>query len=522
MHQKVIAQNCLNNQYREWWDVQLYKYQIKLDIAEKSISGKASVIAKITGTPNDTLQIDLQAPLYIKNISSKQVTIHNFVSVHDKYYVTGDFKKLKPNDTLELIVTYEGTPKTAKNAPWDGGFVYDRDTAGNPWIAVACQGIGASVWLPCKDVFFDEPDYGVELTFTHPGNLQLIANGVFNKSEAISDSLSKTFYKVQNPINLYNITFYLGKYVHWTDTLQTIEGRLPIHYYALKENKLKATKHFREVAKTIQTFEYLYGPYPFANDELKIIEAPYLGMEHQGAIAYGNNYQMGYLGKDRSQSGAGMLFDFIIIHELGHEWFGNSLTASLPAYAWLQEGFTTYSEVQYLERNFGKDNSINYLIGKQKLIKNDFPLIDTTNLCNNLTTDQYDKGANIIHMIRLQINDDILFQQIIRKLLAKFNKQVVSSEQVETFLITESGAVNNKFFDQYLRTTLIPKLIIDSSQNKTTLHFENTVAGFQMILPIVDNNGDLHLINITQNKTTLYFKLNAATKKLWEQYLMDY
>lgn len=513
--------SCSDNVYRNWWDVKHYVYDVRFDVPHKSIHGRAYIHAHIVMKGMDTLQIDLHPNYRLGVVSFNDRNVKAVLPIEHGYKVVVNTKTLNVGDSFVLMMEYSGKPPQAKNAPWDGGFIMTTQDS-QPWWAVAVQGVGASAWLPCKDYAGDEPDHGATLRFVYPSHLQLFSNGKLIENAKERGQQSVSVYRVHNPINLYNLTFYLGKYTAWQDSYNGKKGVLPITFAVLPENYKKAIQHFKEVKKTLQTFEYLYGPYPFYEDGFKMIQSPYLGMEHQGAIAYGNGFQHGYLGKDRSGSDSGLLFDFIIVHEMAHEWFGNNLTALHPRDNWIQEGFTTYAEVQYLEKNYGEKAAMAYHKGKKQLIKNNAPLVDTSDICANITTDQYDKGAYIVHMLRRQYNDDDEFQDMLRELNQFFKHQVITSKTVEDFFQSKFEYMSIRpFFKQYLNTTAIPKLVIQERNNYYLYHFENVVEDFEMILPFVSEKGYVvPLIIGTTPKKTIYWP-RKSTRALWDEYLIE-
>lgn len=379
--------------------------------------------------------------------------------------------------------------------PWDGGFVWGNDGAGIPWVAVACQGLGASAWWPCKDYQGDEPDSGMTLRFAPVESLQLVSNG--REQKGLSDTVERpnpvtgnieqkvthsndVRWTVRNPINTYDATFYLGDYVSWTDTFQGAKGILPLSFYCLRHNEAKARKQFAVAKDMLRCFEWWLGPYPFYEDGYKLVEAPYLGMEHQSAVAYGNKYQMGYLGKDRSGTGVGLLFDYIIIHESGHEWFGNSITARDIADNWIHEGFTTYTETLYAEWIAGKDAARRYSLGERRNIGNDRPIIGDYGVNDEGSGDKYDKGAAILHMIRTMLADDAAFRGILRGLNDTFYHKIVTTADVEAYIARRAGRDLAPFFRQYLRTTQIPVLQWYRKGGMLYTRFANAVDGFTL------------------------------------------
>lgn len=349
------------------YDVLKYHLQLKVDPEEKFISGFNTITFQ-TEEELPVMQIDLFENMQIDSIIHKKKEL-KYERKFDAIFVEFDepLGKLKKDS---VRVYYSGHPLIAKNAPWDGGFVFDKDEDGNHWIAVAVQGMGASLWYPNKDHQSDEPQE-VLIEAAVPNGLMNVSNGRFVAKEDLGDGYTRWSWKVNNPINNYNIVLNIGNYVHFSD----LYNDLDLDYYVLPYNLEKAKKQFEEVKPMMDCFYEKFGEYPFVEDGFKLVDTPYLGMEHQSAVAYGNEYQMGYLGNDVSGTGIGLRFDFIIIHESGHEWFGNSITAEDIADMWIHEGFTAYSEAVYIECRWGKEDALKYLWGTRKSIGNNAPVI---------------------------------------------------------------------------------------------------------------------------------------------------
>ena len=475
--------SCPDNRERSWWDVREYRLTVNFDLDRRQLNGEVTIRAAVVGKSPGVLQIDLQEPMTLTGAAlagaDKRPLSFSRINGHS-YHIKGDFDAAGIG-SFTLQLSFSGRPVEAVRAPWDGGVVYARDSAGRHWWAVACQGIGASVWFPCKDVSFDEPD-SVTLSYTVPEYYTAVGNGmpdqqVFNEMERTT-----TFtWKVRNPVNLYNITFYIGDYARMKSSYKGIKGRLPITYYCLSGHERRARKQFRQVQPMLQCFEQKIGPYPFYADGFKIVEAPYLGMEHQGAIAYGNRYGNGYLGKDRSGSGVGLLFDFIIVHESGHEWFGNSITASDVAYSWIQEGFTSYTETILAECLFGKEQAYSYQRGKRAIILNDLPPEGTPGQCDGGSGDHYDKSAFMIHPLRTIMRNDERFFAMLRQMTDTFRHRIVDGKTIERFLLDWTGnVISPAFFDQYLRTAAIPVLCLEKSAAGYAAYWDNAIPGFRM------------------------------------------
>lgn len=468
---------------RAWWDVQHYDITVEPDFNSKTIKGRTTIEYKVLpGRKSDYLQIDLQKPLTIDSLFYNNKLYINYPP--KPYYNEGNvwhipLPRAAENSVQSITIVYHGKPREALNPPWDGGWIWKKDAKGNPWMSVACQGLGASVWYPCKDHQSDEPDKGARLTIVAPQDLVAVGNGRLTEKKTTDSSIAYTW-EVRDPINNYNIIPYIGKYASWTDTLMGEKGKLDLGYWVLEEDLDKAKKQFEQVKLMLRAFEYWFGPYPFYEDGFKLVQSPHLGMEHQSAVAYGNKFQNGYLGRDLSGTGWGLKWDFIIVHESGHEWFANNITTKDIADMWVHEGFTCYSETLFTEYYYGKQAGNEYLQGLRKNIANDIPVIGPYGVNQEGSGDMYYKGANLIHTIRQIINDDSLFRQILRGLNKDFYHQTVTSRQVENYISQKSGKELSKVFDQYLRTTQIPVLQLTAEGDKMKFRWTNCIAGFNM------------------------------------------
>ncbi len=507
---------CGQNHYRSWWDVQHYTLKMDLSAESKSLEGSTTIVANVVTNPSDTLQIDLQEPLKIESIcyNGKKLKFTRNGTIH---LVIAEFSGLAIGEPFELEIRYSGKPTIAFNPPWDGGLVFKEDADKNPWMAVACQGIGASVWWPCKDDPSDEPDKGVDAYYTTSGELTAVGNGRLVSKTSLSKKKTEWHWKTTSPINLYDVTFYIGDYVHWADSMQGENGTLTLDYYVLRDNLEKAKKQFEVVQPMIECFEDWFGPYPFYADGFKLVESPYLGMEHQSAVAYGNNYLMGYLGMDRSMSGVGMLFDFIIVHESGHEWFGNNISIDDIAYMWIHEGFTTYSETIFAECQFGKEKAYQYQRGLWNNIQNDAPMEGTPTHCDGGSNDHYDKGSAMIHMIRMIMDDDDKFKSMLQAMNSEFYQQTIDGKRMEKFINEVSLKDFSKVFDQYLRTTQIPNLELQKTENGGVQYrWANCIEGFDMPLTISLQNEEIWLYPTTEwqeFETTLDLKTDISVNE---------
>jgi aminopeptidase N len=396
------------------------------------------------------------------------------------YWVTNPTTKNIVGTTNNMTVYFHGKPKEAINPPWDGGWIWKKDAKNNPFISVACQGLGASVWYPCKDSQSDEPDNGCLLHIIVPDSLMGIGNGRLIQTKNIEPNLKEYTWQVSSPINNYNIIPYIGKYAHFSEVYKGLKGKLDMDYWVLEYNLEKATNQFKDANRMMKAFEYWFGPYPFYNDGYKLVEAPHLGMEHQSGVAYGNKYKNGYLGTDLSETGWGLKWDFIIVHESGHEWFANNITSKDIADMWIHESFTNYSETLFTEFYYGKKAGNEYLIGLRNDIKNDKPIIGSYGVNNEGSGDMYNKGGNMIHTIRQVINNDKKFRKILIGLNKNFYHQTVTTHEFENYLNTHSGINFSAIFNQYLRTTKIPILEYYFKENYFYYRWTNTVDSFKM------------------------------------------
>ncbi len=481
------------NENRDWFDVQHYTINVLPNFEEKSISGRVIWQVK-TIKSSKNIQIDLQQPLVIDSIQFRYLdkksndSIRNLTFTRNDNIAIVEFKE-KPylNQQFNLYIYYHGKPREAVRPPWDGGWIWKKDGNGKPWVSVACQGLGASVWYPCKDVQSDEPDFGAIITINNvPNGLRAIANGyplLFLENEENAKTLIYGWH-VSNPINNYNIIPYIGDYIGWYEKYKGIKGDLDLHYWALREDSAKAKKQFTQVPEMLKAFEYWFGPYPFYEDGYQIIQSPHLGMEHQSAIAYGNKFANGYLGRDLSGSGWGLKWDYIIVHESGHEWFANNITTKDIADMWVHEGFTSYSETLFTEYYYGKEAGNDYTYGLRKRIQNDGPIIGHYGVNNEGSGDMYAKGAVLLHSIRASINNDSLFRSILIGLNKDFYHQTVTTDQIENYISQKSGINFSKVFDQYLRTIQIPTFSYsyDSKEKILTYQWKNCIKGFDQPL----------------------------------------
>ncbi len=490
---------------RAWWDVTYYHLDIKVEPDNKFISGKNTIQYKVLEN-NSVMQIDLQPPMKITKIiqNGKELHIRDEENAH--FVTLIDNQKI--GDINSLDVYYEGHPKEAVNAPWDGGFSWKKDTHGNDFIATSCQGLGASVWWPNKDHMYDEVD-SMLISVNVPKGLMDVSNGRLRSVEQFGDT--KTYnWVVKNPINNYGVNINIGDYVHFSEKYDGENGFLDMDYYVLRDNLEKAKEHFKDAPKMMKAFEYWFGPYPFYKDGYKLVEVPYLGMEHQSSVTYGNKYMQGYLGRDLSGTGWGLKFDFIIIHESGHEWFANNITYIDIADMWIHEGFTNYSENLFVEYYYGKKAGADYVIGTRKDIKNDIPIIGHYHVNKEGSGDMYPKGGNMLHTLRQLIEDDEKWRQILRGLNKTFYHQTVTTKQIEDYISDQSGIDLTEFFNQYLRTTKIPTLEYNMENNQLKYRWTNIVDKFDMPVKVSINDKEQWIYPKSEWKTMPLERKNSS------------
>jgi len=473
---------------RAWWDLKHYDLTVNIDPVNKSIKGSNKITYEVLADAT-VLQIDLQEPLQITSITQggERLTFRREGAVHWVNLI----KKQEVGKVEEIRIHYEGIPKEAIRPPWDGGITWQKDSKGLPFVASSNQGIGSSIWWPLKDHPADEVD-SLDMHVTVPKGLMDISNGRLVEIEVGKDT--DTFHwKVVNPINDYGVNINVGDYVHFGEKYEGEKGTLDMDYFVLRENLEKAKVHFQDARRMMQAFEHWFGPYPFYEDGFKLVDAPYLGMEHQSSVTYGNGYQNGYRGRDLSGTGWGMKFDFIIIHEAGHEWFANNITYKDVADMWIHESFTNYSESLYLDYHFGKEAGQAYVRGTRMNIANDIPIIGTYGLNKRGSGDMYYKGGNLLNMIRQILQDDDKWRLILRGLNKEFYHQTVTTEQVESYISTQAGLNLGKVFDQYLRDTRIPIFEYYQQGGEIQYRWTNAVKDFDMPVDVMLNGKAIRL-----------------------------
>ena len=487
---------------RMCFDVQKYDLDITVNPDKKFISGSNTILFKML-EESSKIQLDLFENMKVDSIIFESNKL-NYAREFGAIFISFPKVLKVTNALLKLQFYYSGTPVIAKNAPWDGGFVFSTDANDKPWICVAVQGTGASLWYPVKDSQSDEPDLGASIKVAVPNGLMNVSNGRFKGSLDLKNGYTRWDWEVKNPINTYSITLNIGDYVH----LHENNNQLDLDYYVLRGNEERARGHFAEVIPMMDCFESKFGDYPFKEDGYKLVESNYLGMEHQSAVAYGNKYKKGYLGKDRSGTGIGMNFDFIIIHESAHEWFGNSITSRDIADMWIHEAFTTYAESVYIECQFGKEKALEYINGQKKLVANDKPILGKYGVNNGGSADMYYKGTQLLNTLRHAIDNDTKWWYILKKFTLTYRHEIVESKQVIQFFSSESGLELKSFFKQYLEETTIPTLEIKQCGQKIKFRYVNAVHNFDLPIHIFID-GKKANISPTANWKSINAKSNS-------------
>lgn len=473
---------------RAWWDLKHYNLTLEIDPKIKFIKGSNTITYEVLSDAK-VLQIDLQEPLQITSIIQNGQSL-SFTREGAVHWVNL-LKQQQPGQLEQIQIHYEGIPKEAIRPPWDGGITWQKDSNGLPFIASSNQGIGSSIWWPLKDHPADEVD-SLDMHVTVPKGLMDVSNGRLVQIE-VGKETDTFHWKVVNPINDYGVNINVGDYVHFGEKYAGEKGTLDMDYFVLRENLEKAKVHFQDAKRMMQAFEHWFGPYPFYEDGFKLVDAPYLGMEHQSSVTYGNGYQNGYRGRDLSGTGWGLKFDFIIIHEAGHEWFANNITYKDVADMWIHESFTNYSESLFLDYHYGKEAGQAYVRGTRMNIQNDIPIIGPYGVNQRGSGDMYYKGGNLLNMLRELLQNDEKWRRILRGLNQTFYHQTVTTEQIEAYLSEHMGMNLSKVFDQYLRDNRIP--ILEYYQLEGELHYRwiNSVMNFDMPVDVLINGNNIRL-----------------------------
>jgi aminopeptidase N len=479
---------------RAWWDVAFYDLNVAISPADSSVRGSNGITYRVL-QPASEMQIDLQG-LEVDSIVQDGRRL--------QYRRDGNalFVTLAAPQTAGMLRTvtvhYHGRPRVAPNAPWDGGFMWARDPGGNPWVATAVQGLGASAWWPNKDTQADEPD-SMRIAVAVPRGMTNVSNGRLRRTVENPDGTTTWEWFVASPINNYDVAVNAGSYAHFQDVFQGEKGALTLDFWPLAVNEQAARRQWgRDVKPMLQCFEHWFGPFPWYEDGFKLVETPHLGMEHQSAVAYGNGYRNGYRGWDLSNTGRGMSWDFIVVHESGHEWFGNHVTTRDIADMWVHEGFTTYSESLFVECQQGKQAGAEYVRGLRTSVRYDGPIVGPYGVNTRAPSDDmYYKGANMLHTIRQLVNDDERWRMILRGLNETFGRQTVTGAQVTEYISRQAGMDLSRVFRHYLTTAELPVLEYRIQGDRLSYRWAEVAADFDMPVRVTLAPGGFELIRPT-------------------------
>jgi len=483
---------------RTWWDVTFYDLHVDVSPADSSIRGWNGISYTVLADPHE-LQVDLQAPLVVDSMvqDGRRMQLRQDGAA---WFAT-PVGTQHPGEHHALTVYYHGRPHAAHRPPWDGGFTWTRDSLGNRWFVTTDQGTGASIWWPNKDVQADEPD-SQRIAITVPDSLVDVSNGRLRSVTHHENGTTTWEWFVTSPINNYGVVVNAGRYAHYSDRFYGLNGPLTLDYWPLAYH-LDAARHvWAQTPSMLACFEHWFGPYPWYEDGYKLIDAPHNGMEHQSAIAYGNGFSNGYRGRDVSGTGLGMLFDFIIIHESAHEWFGNNITARDNADMWVHESFANYAEGLYVECKFGKAAGARYIIGARNGIRNDTPIIPAYGVNGSGSGDMYPKGGNMLHTIRQIVGNDSLWREILTGLNREFRHRTVTGKQVQDYIAQHSGRKLDKVFQQYLTTTMVPELEYRIAGNRLSYRWTHVVPGFDMPVGVTLSDKGYTVIHPTESWQT--------------------
>jgi len=465
-----------NGPARAWWDAGFYDLHVRVNLADSSIRGWNGITYRVLN-PSQVMQIDLQEPMEVDSMiqDGRRLTYRRDGAA---FFVTLTTRQ-RAGDTHTVTVFYHGRPHIGRRLPWDGGFTFPLDSLGHQWVATADEGVGASLWWPNKDYLGDEPD-SQRIAITVPDSMMDVSNGRLRSTTHNADGTTTYEWFVTNPINNYDVEINAGQYAHFSDTLNGEDGKLTLDYYPLAYHLEAARHQFQQVRTLLQCYEHWFGPYPFYADGYKLIETPHLGMEHQSGVAYGNHFMNGYLGRDLSRTGLGLMWDYIIVHESAHEWWGNSISIQDHADMWVHEGFAYYAESIFTECTQSKEAGEAYLIGSRRGIRNQEPLVSAYGVNSDPPGDIYPKGANMLNTIRHVVDDDVKWRQILRGLQSTFRHQTVTGQQVQDYISHAAGIDLSHVFAQYLTTTMIPEFQYRVSGGALAYRWGNVVPGFDM------------------------------------------
>lgn len=491
---------------RAWWDVSFYDLHVAISPADSSIRGWNGITYRVLKSARE-MQIDLMVPLEVDSMVQDGKSVSYRREANAFFATLTAVQRVGSRKTI--TVYYHGKPQPARRPPWDGGYSWKTDSLGAPWIVTTDQGIGASVWWPNKDTQADEPD-SQRVAITVPDPLINVSNGRLRSTVHNPNGTTTYEWFVTNPINNYAIAVAAGKYEHYSELYDGEKGKLTLDYWPLAYHLDAAKRQFPQAKSMLQCFEHWFGPYPWYEDGYKLIEVSNNGMEHQSAVAYGNRYANGYQGRESSGTGSGLKWDFIIVHESAHEWFGNNITAKDNADMWVHESFANYAEGIYTECLFGKQVASEYIVGNRRGIRNDVPIIPAYGVNAQGSGDMYPKGGEMLHTIRQIVNDDEKWRSILRGLNKTFWHQTVMGSQIQQYIIKRAGRDLSKVFAQYLTTTRIPVLEYAVSGATLRYRWTNVVPGFSMPVRIRATGDAFTTVRPTESWQSTRFTLPSA------------
>lgn len=491
---------------RTCYDVTYYHLDIAVHPSTHSITGSNTIAFRVA-TPSAKMQVDLFADMKVDSILAEDGTALNYIREFGAVFIDLP-AELAAGTEHRIVFYYSGKPQVALNPPWDGGFIWKGDKQANPWVMVTCQGTGASLWWPNKDHQSDEPD-SMLISVAVPRGLEDISNGRLRSVIELPNGMTQYNWFISYPINNYDVTINVGKYAHFSDVYTSRDGsKLTLDYYVMPENLQKAKKQFREVKTMLSCYEHYFGKYPFYRDGYKLIESSHNGMEHQSAIAYGNHYRLGYEG--RASSAAGLKFDFIIIHESAHEWWGNSVTSNDLADMWIHESFGAYAEALYVEYNWGHKAALEYINAKKQTVLNDKPIIGPYNVNQEGSGDMYDKGQLVLNTLRDVIDNDSLWFSILKGIQETFACKTVYADDITHYINQRTGTDYGYFFDQYLRYKDLPELeaFVTEKGSETVVNYrwDADVDSFRMPIKITTAKDRFEFVYPTEKVQTIRLK----------------
>jgi aminopeptidase N len=496
------------------YDIQHYDINIEIDVEKKYLKGYVDFDA-IAVNGFNLLQIDLAKSMQLNDVEYKGKKL-NTRRKEDAVYI--DFPKVSEGEEFTFRVYYEGKPQEAKNPPWDGGFIWEKDKMGRDYVSVACEGDGCGLWWPLKDHISDEPDLGAKMTFTVPEDLMCVSNGRLLDSIPNNNEGKSTYvWEVTNPINNYNISVQLGNYVSLVDTVHRSNGKIEtLNHYVLDYHKEVASTVFPQARKVIRFFEKNFGEYQFWEDGYKLVEVSYLGMEHQSAVTYGNVWNN--WGGDRrswTKDYYGII-DGLLFHETAHEWWGNSITAKDPAHVWIHEGMAVYSEAMFIEQELGYNVMLDFMLRKRNGIQNKIPIIGPENENYWAFGDSYNKGAWVMHTLRHVINDDLIWWETLKAFAVENAKSNVNTQDFISHVESKIKINLKYFFDQYFYDHRVP--ILEYYQEKENLYYKwtDTVNNFSMPIDVEVNGTEKRIYPTKELQVETIKEFSVIHFRDWE------